>query len=397
MFNQADLILNNMTYKLFTIGICASLVFASCNNTKKQEVSNEPATTLSGLSISAFDGDINGKANTLYVMKNAKGMEVCVTNFGARIVSIMVPDKNNEMKDVVLGFDNKDGYVNNKSDFGAAIGRYGNRIAEGKFSLDGVDFQLPLNNGLNSLHGGTTGFQYQMFDITQVDSTTLECRYLSPDGDNGYPGNLNVKVTYKLTEANALDISYEAETDKKTIINLTNHSYFNLSGNANNTVLDHVVYMDCGTYTPVNENMIPTGKIETVAGTPMDFTKAMAIGDRINDTTFLQLKLAGGYDHNWIFNKSGDINNVVCKVVCPATGISLKVYTIEPAVQFYTGNFLDGTLKGKKGITYNQRTGFCLETQHYPDSPNHANFPSTVLSPGEKYTSKCVYEFGVEI
>ena len=353
-------------------------------------------TTKSGLLSSNFKSEINGKENNLYVMKNANGMEVCITNFGARIVSILVPDKTGTMQDVVLGFDNIKDYSNNKTDFGAAIGRYGNRIAKGKFKLDGVEYQLPLNNDENSLHGGTTGFQYQMFDITRLDSTTLECFYLSEDGDNGYPGNLNVKVIYKLTEDNEIDIFYEAETDKSTIVNLTNHSYFNLSGNPNNDILDHVLFMDCDSYTPVNENMIPTGKIEKVKDTPMDFTNPTIIGAGIDDTTFVQLKLAGGYDHNWIFSKPRNISNLGCKVICPSTGIVLEVYTTEPGVQFYTGNFLDGSLTGKKGIVYNKRAGFCLETQHYPDSPNHPNFPSTVLNPGEKYASRCIYKFGVE-
>ncbi len=390
-----------MTRKILLAGVSALLIFASCNNSAKKQddsaaSSSTEEATKSGLLTSSFKGDNDGKENNLYVMKNANGVEVCVMNYGARIVSVMVPDKNGEMKDVVLGFDNKDGYLNNKTDFGAAIGRYGNRIAKGKFKLDGVDYQLTINNGENSLHGGTTGFQYQMFDITQIDSTTLECKYLSKDGENGYPGNLNVKVIYKLTNDNAIDISYEAETDKPTIVNLTNHSYFNLSGNPENTILDHVAFMDCNTFTPVNEVMIPTGKIDPVKGTPMDFTTPTAIGARIDDTTFVQLKLAGGYDHNWIFNKPGDINMLGCKVVCPSTGISLEVYTVEPGVQFYTGNFLDGSLTGKKGIVYNKRAGFCLETQHYPDSPNQPNFPSTVLKPGDKYTSRCIYKFGVE-
>ena len=386
-----------MNQKLLLAGLSLLLVFSSCKDKKaKEPVLEAEKPTQSGLMVSSFKEEVNGKENNLFVMKNANGMEVCVTNFGARIVSVMVPDKNGELKDVVLGFDSIKGYLNNQTDFGATIGRYGNRIAKGKFKLNKTEYQLTLNNGENSLHGGISGFQYQMFDITQPDSVTLVCSILSPDGDNGYPGNLNAKVTYKLTTDNAISLSYEAETDQPTVVNLTNHSYFNLSGNPSNTVSDHIVYLDCNNYTPVNGVMIPTGKIEKVKGTPMDFTTPTAIGARIDDIKFAQLKLAGGYDHNWVFNKPGDISNLACKVTCPSTGISLEVYTTEPGVQFYTGNFLDGTLTGKKGIVYNKRAGLCLETQHYPDSPNQPKFPSTVLKPGEKYTSECIYKFGVE-
>ena len=351
----------------------------------------EKAMTKSGLLPSAFNRQVNGKENNLYVLENANGMEVCVMNYGARILSVLVPDKNGNMQDVVLGFDNIDSFLNSKTDFGAAIGRYGNRVAKGKFTLDGNNYQLTINNGENSLHGGTTGFQYQMFDITQLDATTLECRYLSPDGDNGYPGNLKVKITYKLTDDNAVDISYEAETDKPTIVNLTNHSYFNLSGNPKNTMLDHVLCIDADSYVPVNENLIPLGQLEKVQGTPLDFTTPTAIGERI-DADFVQLKIGSGYDHTWVFNKPG-VSNLGCKVTCPSTGIVMEVYTSEPGVQLYTGNFLDGTSVGKKGIAYNRRTALCLETQHYPDSPNQPAFPSTTLRPGEKYTSRCIYKF----
>lgn len=376
------------------------LMATACSNSKKNQGDNNADTnsalTLSGLDASKFAKEIDGKENKLYVIKNANGMEVCVINFGARIVSIMVPDKTGNMQDVVLGFDNIDDYLNNKTDFGATIGRYGNRIAKGKFNLNGTDYQLTINNDANSLHGGTTGFQYQLFDITQIDAQTLECTYISNDGDNGYPGELKTKVVYKLTDDNSLAISYEAETDKTTIINLTNHSYFNLSGNANNRILDHVLYMNCDAYTPVDETMIPTGKIDNVSNTPMDFTQPTAIGERIDDTTFVQLQLAGGYDHNWIFKAENTLDSVACKLTCPATGINMEVYTSEPAVQFYTGNFLDGTLTGKNSIVYRKCAGLCLETQHYPDSPNHSNFPSTVLNPGEKYTTSTVYKFGIE-
>jgi len=375
--------------KHLLVVVLAIFALSSCKCDKKE--------TLSGLSFCAFKAKIDGKENNLYVMKNANGMEVCVINYGARIVSVLVPDKTGEMQDIVLGFDNISDFVDVNNNFGAAIGRYGNRIAKGKFTLDGIEYQLGINNGENSLHGGITGFDSQMFDITQIDATTLECSYLSPDGDNGYPGNLDVKIIYKLTDDNAIDISYEAKTDKPTIVNLTNHSYFNLSGNPNNTIYDHFLFLSCDYYTPVNENMIPTGEIASVINTPFDFTVPTAIGERIDDDTFEQIKIGKGYDHNFVFNPQGDINNLGCLVYCPASGIVLEIYTTEPGVQLYTGNFLDGTVTGKKGIVYNKRAAFCLETQHYPDSPNQPNFPSTVLRPGEKYTSRCLYKFDVNI
>lgn len=373
--------------------IASILILLSSCTEKKQQGEQE---TLSGLLPSKFEGQVENKTNALYTMKNSNGMEVCVTNFGGRIVSVMVPDKNGEMKDVVLGFGDFDGYKNNRSDFGAIIGRYGNRIAGGKFTLDRVAYTLRQNNGENTLHGGPEGFQYRMFDIVQLDSQTLECSYLSRHMEEKFPGNLQVTVTYKLTNDNAIDISYRATTDRATVVNLTNHSYFNLSGDPNKTVLDHIVYLDCDQFTETDDQLIPTGKIGKVAGTPMDFTKPTAIGDRINDSSFVAIKYGKGYDHNFIFNKPGDISNMGCKVICPSTGITLEVYTIEPAVQFYTGNFLDGTLVGKKDITYQFRTGFCLETQHYPDSPNHPDFPTTVVRPEEEYISRCIYKFGVE-
>ncbi len=374
-----------------------AMILSSCGGKKQQEEPKvvEETPTSSGLLVSKFQGKVGEKETSLYVMKNASNMEVCVTNFGGRIVSMMVPDKDGNMKDVVLGFPSIDDYLNNDSNFGAIIGRYGNRIAKGKFTLDGTEYTLPQNNGENSLHGGPNGFHNQYFDIKQIDNQTLECTYTSPDGEAGYPGELKVKVIYHLTDDNALDIAYEAETDKPTVVNLTNHSYFNLSGDPKNTILDHVLFINADRYTPVKEDLIPTGKVDPVKNTPLDFTTATAIGDRIDDK-FQQMEYGMGYDHNWVFAASNTPETAACKLVCPATGIFMEVYTTEPAVQFYSGNFLDGTQTGKNGIAYQKRTALCLETQHYPDSPNEAKFPTTVLRPGEKYTSKCIYKFGVE-
>ncbi len=378
--------------KTFYLLLAVMTIFTSCKKEK------EEVPTRSGLFPSAFEGKYENKPTHLYTMRNANGMEVCVTNFGGRIVSILVPDKTGAMKDVVLGLDSIQNYEEQKTDFGAIIGRYGNRIAKGKFELNRVNYTLRTNNNGNTLHGGPVGFQYCMFDIEQPDSTILICRLLSESGDQGFPGNLDVEVTYKLRNDNAIQIDYSATTDRATVVNMTNHSYFNLSGDPTKTILDHMLYINADRYTPVvDENLIPNGKILPVKGTPMDFTTPTEIGARINDTTFDQIKFGRGYDHNWVFVAGNDSSKIAAKAVCPSTGISLEVYTTEPGVQFYTGNFLDGTVKGgKKGIVYQQRTAFCLETQHFPDSPNQPTFPSTIVTAEKPYRSYCVYKFGVE-
>jgi aldose 1-epimerase len=366
--------------------LSALLVLVSCS---------KPAVTKSGLRKSDFQKEINGKKNDLYILTNKNGMEVCMTNFGARIVSIYVPDRDGKFADVVLGFDSIGGYLNNKSDFGAFIGRYGNRINKGKFTLDGVNYQLQTNNFGHTLHGGPQGFQYQMFDIRQINDHTLEATYISKDGEMGFPGTLTAKAIYTLTENNAIDIRYEATTDKPTILNLTNHSYFNLGGNPEKDILGDYLTIHADSFTPIDTTFMTSGEIAPVSGTPMDFRKLTKIGDRINNYSFVQLKNANGYDHNWVLNTARKDTSVSCLLVDPSSGRSLRVYTDEPGVQVYTGNFLDGTLTGKKGIVYKKRTGICLETQHYPDSPNKPAWPSVVLRPGHKYTSHCIYQFGV--
>ena len=355
----------------------------------------QPSTTKSGLKAADFQVEIDGKQNDLYVLTNKNGMEVCMTNYGARIVSIMVPDKDGVYADVVLGFDSIGGYLNNKTDFGAFIGRYGNRINQGRFTLDGVDYQLETNNFGHSLHGGPKGFQYRMFDVKQIDKQTLEVSYVSADGEMGFPGTLTSKAVYTLTDDNAIDIKYEATTDKPTIINLTNHSYFNLTGNPENDVMGHVLAIAADYYTPVDPTFMTTGEIAPVCGTPMDFRKPTLIGARIDQYSFDQLKNGNGYDHNWVFCPERADSLPVCFVFDTLSGRTMEVYTNEPGVQVYSGNFLDGTVTGKKGIVYKQRVGLCLETQHYPDSPNKADWPSVVLRPGETYKSHCVYKFGV--
>ena len=356
------------------------------------------ALTLSGLNPAKFETMVDGvKPVKLYTLKNAAGMEVCITNFGGRIVSIMVPDKNGEMQDVVLGFDNINDYQTVPSDFGASIGRYANRINQGKINVDGVEIQLPQNNFGHCLHGGPKGWQYQIYEANQIDDTKIALTMKSPDGDSNFPGNVTAVVTYTLTEDNAIDINYEATTDKTTVINMTNHSYFNLSGDPTKPVTDHILYVNADNFTPVDETYMTTGEITPVKDTPLDFTTPKVLGQDIDKFEFEQMKFGNGYDHNWVLNSKGDVNVLAAKLLSPTTGIFVEVYTNEPGIQVYSGNFLDGTAKGKKGITYAQRTGFCLETQKYPDSPNKQWAESNAyLAPGETYKSFCKYKFGVE-
>ena len=352
--------------------------------------------TLSGLSKADFKKEIGKDTTGLYVLKNAAGMEVCITNFGGRIVSIMVPDKAGKMQDVVLGFDSVADYINIPSDFGASIGRYANRINKGLITLDGKTIQLPKNNFGHCLHGGPKGWQYQVYQkVNQINDTTIELTRFSPDGDQNFPGNVTAKVTYTLTKDNAIRINFEATTDKKTVINMCNHSYFNLSGDPKNLITDNLLYINADNFTPVDSTYMTTGEIVTVKGTPMDFTTPKVVGADIAKTDYVQIKNGNGYDHNWVLNTAGDVTKQAAKVVSPISGISLEVYTNEPGIQVYTGNFLDGKVKGKKGIVYKQRTGICLETQHYPDSPNKPQWPSVILEPGKVYKSTCIYKFGV--
>ena len=376
--------------KQFLLAGIAALMLASCNQKPDTKL------TLSGLNPADFQTTVNDSQTGLHALKNKAGMEVCITNFGGRIVSVMVPDKNGTMQDVVLGFDSIADYINIPSDFGASIGRYANRINQGRIVLNGDTIQLPQNNFGHCLHGGPKGWQYQVFDAKQIDETTLELTRFSPDGDENFPGNVTAKVLFKLTEDNAIDIKYSATTDKTTIINMTNHSYFNLSGNPAQAATDHILYVNADTYTPVDNTFMTTGEIVPVKDTPMDFTTPKAVGQDIANFDFEQLKNGNGYDHNWILNTQGDITRIAAKLTSPVSGITLEVYTNEPGIQVYTGNFLDGTVKGKKGIVYNQRASVCLETQHYPDSPNKPEWPSVVLEPGQTYNSECIFKFSVE-
>ena len=374
--------------KKLCVWAVAALLMAAC--TPKAEKATD-----SGLLQSNFRTEVDGKKTDLYILRNKNNMEVCITNFGGRIVSVMVPDKDGQMRDVVLGFDSIQDYISKPSDFGASIGRYANRINQGKFTLDGVEYQLPRNNYGHCLHGGPQGFQYRVYDAVQLNPQELQLTYVAKDGEEGFPGNITCKVLMKLTDDNAIDIQYEAETDKPTIVNMTNHSYFNLDGDAGSNA-EHLLTIDADYYTPVDSTFMTTGEIVPVEDTPMDFRTPMPVGERINDFDFVQLKNGNGYDHNWVLNAKGDINRRAASLKSQKTGIVLDVYTNEPGVQVYAGNFLDGSLTGKKGITYNQRASVCLETQTYPDTPNKPEWPSAVLRPGEKYMSQCIFKFSVD-
>jgi aldose 1-epimerase len=341
----------------------------------------------------------NGTGVFVYTLKNDAGMEVKITNYGGTITSIKVPDRNKKYDDVVLGFDRVEGYTakTNTSYFGALIGRYGNRLAGGAFKLDGKSYQVPKNEPPNSLHGGAVGFNQKIWKAKKVTSTegpALELLYFSPDGEQGFPGNMQVTVRYTLDQKNGIHIDYSATTDKDTVLNLTNHSYFNLLGAGSKSVLTHQLMLAADHFTPVNDTLIPTGEIAAVAGTPFDFQKLTEIGSRIGQTDE-QLKFGKGYDQNFVLNHPGDLSAVAAKVVEPTTGRTLEVFTDQPGLQFYTGNFLDGTNKGIGG-EYVFRSALCMETQHFPDSPNHPNFPSAILRAGEKFHSTTIYRFGVE-
>ena len=372
--------------KRFSMWALSALLLASCATGEKP--------TASGLLKSNFQTEVDGKKTDLFVLRNANNMEVCITNFGGRIVSVMVPDREGVMRDVVLEFDSIRDYITIPSDFGASIGRYANRINQGRFTLDGVEYVLPRNNYGHCLHGGPNGFQYQVYDARQTGPQELEFTYLSKDGEEGFPGNITCKVLMTLTDDNAIDIRYEAETDQPTIVNMTNHSYFNLDGDAGSNS-DHLLTIDADYYTPVDSTFMTTGEIAPVEGTPMDFRTATPVGARIDDFDFVQLKNGNGYDHNWVLNTQRDITHKCVTLESPKTGIVLDVYTNEPGIQVYAGNFLDGTIMGKKGIVYNQRASVCLETQKYPDTPNKPDWPSAVLRPGEKYNSHCVFKFSI--
>jgi len=344
----------------------------------------------------------DGTAVEQYVLRNSHGVQATVITYGGVLQSLKVPDKHGKFGDVVLGFDNVQGYQSGTAFFGATIGRFGNRLAGGAFELDGKRYQVPLNDGPNSLHGGAQGFDKHVWKAKSVkskDSVGVTLVYLSKDGEMGFPGNLTTEVTYSLNDKNELHIDYKASTDKPTVLNLTNHSYFNLAGAGNGDVLKQLATLHASHYTPVNGTLIPTGELAPVAGTPMDFLKPTAIGEHIKDD-HAQLKFAepkqGGFDFNWVLDTQGDISKLAADVRDPESGRRLQLYTTEPGVQFYTSNFLDGSVKGKAGRTYNHWGAFTLETQHFPDAPNQPGFASTRLDPGQTYTQKTVLKFSAD-
>jgi aldose 1-epimerase len=352
-----------------------------------------------GMKMESFGKTADGQEVQLFTLTNKNGIEAKITNFGGIVVSLKTPDRKGQLTDIVLGYDNLDGYVGDKAYLGALIGRYGNRIAKGQFVLNGKTYQIPLNDSPNALHGGPNAFNKKVWtakDISTHSTPMLQLTYLSKDGENGFPGNLTTQVTYSLTSANELRIDYAATTDKDTVLNLTNHSYFNLKGEGQGDILQHEVRLNANKFTPVDATLIPTGELKSVQGTPFDFRKSTAVGARINMDD-QQLKYGWGYDHNWVLNGIGAGQLVIAaRVHEPTTGRVLEVLTDQPGVQFYTGNHLDGTIHGKGGKVYQQRAALCLETQHYPDSPNHPAFPSTELKPGQRFHSTTIYKFGVE-
>ncbi|HUU14947.1 MAG TPA: aldose epimerase family protein [Terriglobia bacterium] len=349
------------------------------------------------ISQQTFGKTQDGTAVDIFTLTNSNGVEVRAITYGGIIVSLRTPDKNGKLDDIVLGFDTLDSYLGKHPYFGAIIGRYGNRIGNAKFTLDGVEYKLAANNGPNSLHGGLKGFDKAVWKAQSLENDQgvgVVFTHTSPDGEEGYPGNLTAKVTYTLTNQNELIFDYEATTDKPTPVNLTQHTYFNLAGAGKGDVLGHEVLLNADSFTPVDSNLIPTGEIRKVAGTPFDFTKPTAVGARINQDDE-QLKLAGGYDHDFVINRRGEEPSLAARVYEPTSGRVLEVSTTQPGVQLYTGNFLDGTLTGKGGHVYQKRSGLCLETQHFPDSPNKPDFPSTILRPGETYRSRTIFKFSV--
>ena len=344
------------------------------------------------IKIENFETIVDGKKVTLYTLKNSNGTYSQITNYGGKVVSLWLPDNKGNYEDVVLGYDNIDDYLIAKEKyFGALIGRYGNRIGKGKFTLGGKEYTLATNNGINHLHGGNKGYDAVVWDSKQLNEQSLELTYVSEHMEEGFPGNLSIKVLYNLTDNNELKIEYWATTDQTTIVNLTHHSFFNLKGAGNGEINNHLLQMNSDYFTPVDNGLIPTGKIATVENTPMDFRDLTIIGKRVNEE-FEQLKFGLGYDHNWVLNQNDEVYNYAAKVVEPISGRVMEVYTNEPGLQFYGGNFLDGTV-GKDGKSYKHRTAFCLETQHFPDSPNKKHFPSTQLNPEDKYYSICIYKF----
>ena len=385
--------MNSRWAALTVVVLLAGTLLCSCRTLSRLRRAKADKTP-TDIDVQNFGKTPEGEQVRLYSLTNANGLKAQVMTYGAIVTSLEVPDRKGQMDDIVLGYDNLQDYIKETPYFGAIVGRYGNRIAKGKFTLDGVTYTLATNNNGNHLHGGVKGFDKVVWDdqpVWRPDGVGVKLSYLSRDGEEGYPGNLKATVTYILTNDDELRIEYEATTDKATPVNLTHHGYFNFTG-AERDILGHELMLNADRFTPVDAGLIPTGELRPVAGTPMDFTRATAIGARI-ENDYEQLQFGGGYDHNWVLNKEGKDMTLAAVVYEPTSGRVMKVYTTEPGIQFYAGNFLDGTLTGKEGKVYKHRYGFCLETQHFPDSPNKPDFPSTILRPGQKYETTTIYRF----
>ncbi len=376
-----------MKFRLLAMGVfCAGFFLSSCNS----GTTNTATSPKAGISKTSW-GEADGKPVELFTLTNSKGTEVKITNYGGTVTSFVTANKEGKPTEIVVGFDSIDQYLKQPPYFGATIGRYGNRIGKGQFKLNGTNYQLTVNDGKNHLHGGAKGFDKQVWDVVSYDSTvpSLTLHYLSKDGEEGYPGNLNVTVTYTLTDNNELKFDYSAETDKATPVNLTNHSYFNLSGDVSNTILNHTLMINADSYTPVDSTLITTGELAPVKGTPFDFTTPKKIGQDI-------AQVNNSYDHNWVLNRKDSGMMEAAVLSDSLSGITLEVLTTEPGLQFYSGNFLDGKFINRDGKPVNYHTALCLETQHYPDSPNKSNFPSTILEPGKKYHSETIYKVSAQ-
>lgn len=385
------------------LGLSAAIIFMAWSCKEKSENISKTGTPDKMIKLKTtvrsadFVDEIDGDSVGFYTLRNTNGIEITFTNYGQRLLSLHAPDKNGKFKDVVLGYATLKEFVENRNYYGSVIGRYGNRIGKGTFKIGDTTYDLVKNNGENHLHGGTKGFESVVWKVDGYSENSISFSRISPDMEEGYPGNLDVKVIYTLNESNELKINYKASTDKATVVNLTNHSFFNLKGEGNGDITDHVVMINADAYTPVDAGLIPTGKIENVAGTPFDFKTPKTIGRDI-DSDFEQLKIGKGYDHNYVINaapKNEEGLKLTATITEPASGRTMEVYTSEPGVQFYTGNFMNGSDIGKTGKPYLFRGSFCFETQHYPDSPNKPEFPSTLLNPGEVYETTTVYKFGV--
>jgi aldose 1-epimerase len=386
------------SYLLPLLFVITMSTISCINNQKSATISTSDSIILNATipNAKAFQQTIDGIPTNLYVLKNNNNMQLALTNYGGRFISLLVPDKTGKLTDVIIGFDNLNSFKLNKEEsyFGATIGRYGNRIAKGKFKLDNKEYNLVTNNGPNALHGGIKGFHNVVFDAKQIGDSTLVLSYLSKDMEEGFPGNLAVSITYTVTSNNEIHMEYEATTDKKTVVNLTNHAYFNLNGSG--TILNHILMVNANTYLPVDSTLIPTGMAETVTNTPFDFATPTTIGARINDDN-AQLKYGNGYDHNYVLNTNNGTGYILAaSVVGDKTGIEMQVLTLEPGLQFYSGNYMKGTNKCKYGTADTIRTAFCLETQHFPDSPNQPQFPTTILEVGNVYKTTSFYKFLVK-